>query len=150
RLTAPAPHRLQVMALGGEVLEVPAAGQAAFLARYYPRLRRMAKVISSDGSFAPPPMSAPRLVLRADYTDGHRVDLAWEWRYRVGEADLRAPVDGGEGGFRDPGAEARVIARARVGDEFPNISPERTSPSPLRLRGLDTMRFTTEALPLLS
>ncbi|MBO0821665.1 MAG: hypothetical protein J2P26_12540, partial [Nocardiopsaceae bacterium] len=150
RLTAPAHPRLQLMALGGEVLDVPAAGQAAFLGRYYPRLRRMAQVISSDGSFAPPPLSAPRLVLRADYAEGHRVDIAWEWRYRVGEADLRAPVGDGEGGFRDHEAEARILAGARLQDDFPNISPEQMNRSPLRLRGLDTMRFTTEVLPALS
>ncbi|HEX6448844.1 MAG TPA: DEAD/DEAH box helicase [Trebonia sp.] len=152
RLTVPAHPRLQAMALSGEHLEVPAAGQAAFLGRYYPRLRRMATVISSDGSFTPPPVSGPQLVLRADYTDGHRVDINWEWRYRVGEAELRAPLGEGDGdaGFRDPGAEARALAGVQLPSGFPQISPERITQSPVRLRGLDTMRFTTEALPLLS
>jgi superfamily II DNA or RNA helicase len=150
RLTVLAHPRLQAMALTGELLEVPAAGQAAFLGRYYPRLRRMATVISSDGSFSPPPVSGPKLVLRADYAEGHRVDISWEWRYRVGEAELRAPLGDGEAGFRDPQAEARVLAGVQLPGGFPQISPERITQSPLRLRGLDTMRFTTEMLPLLS
>ncbi|MBO0804148.1 MAG: DEAD/DEAH box helicase [Nocardiopsaceae bacterium] len=151
RLAVPAHPRLQSVALAGEHLaEVPAAGQAAFLARYYPRLRRMATVISSDDSFTPPAISGPRLVLRADYADGHRADIAWEWRYQMGDAELRAPLGDDEAGFRDPEAEARVLDGVRLPDGFPQISPERITHSPVRLRGLDTMRFTTEVLPLLS
>lgn len=150
RLSVPAHPRLQHMALTGESLEVPAAGQEAFLARYYPRLRRMATVISSDGSFAPPPVSGPRLVLKAAYSDGHRADISWEWRYQVGEAELRAPLGDGDAGFRDPAAEARAIAQVQLPPAFSQLAPERISASPHRLRGLDTMRFTTEALPLLS
>ena len=150
RLTVPAHPRLQLMALAGEHLEVPASGQDAFLGRYYPRLRRMARVISSDGSFAPPPVSGPRLVLLAAYSDGHRADISWEWRYRVGEADLRAPLGDGDSGFRDPEAEARVLTGVQLPAGLGQFSPERITHPPLRLRGLDTMRFTTEALPLLS
>ena len=150
RLAVPAHPRLQAMELAGEHLEVPAAGQAAFGGRYYPRLRRMARVISSDGSFTPPPVSPPTLVLRADYAEGHRVDINWEWRYQVGEAELRAPAGDGEEGFRDPVAEARVLTGVRLPAAFPQISPERMTASPVRLRGLETMRFTTEVLPLLS
>jgi superfamily II DNA or RNA helicase len=159
RLTAPAHPQLQAMALSGEHLEVPAAGQAAFLARYYPRLRRMATVISSDGSFSPPEVSDPKLVLRASYGTGHNLNVDWEWVYKVGDAELRAALDGDDSGFRDKEAEQRVIASL---DMPPGLSPASgfTSaasastdwpvPSPSRLRGLDTMRFTTEVLPLLS
>jgi superfamily II DNA or RNA helicase len=149
RLTTPAHPRLQGMVMSGEQLEVPASGQAAFLGRYYPRLRRMAAVISSDNSFTPPVVSAPRLVLRASYTGEHDVDIAWEWVYSVGNAELRAPLDASPGGFRDPEAEQRLLAAI----EFPlpfRLSPERSSVTPSHLRGLDTMRFTTEVLPLLS
>ncbi len=46
RLTHPVPAQLQQLALADERLVVPEAGQAAFLSRYYPRLRRQATVTS--------------------------------------------------------------------------------------------------------
>ncbi|MGH3168362.1 MAG: DEAD/DEAH box helicase, partial [Trebonia sp.] len=149
RLTVPAHPRLQAMVMSGEQLEVPASGQAAFLARYYPRLRRMAAVISSDGSFTPPVISAPRLVLRAAYTGEHDVDITWEWVYSIGDAELRAPLDATPGGFRDAEAERRILAALELPPPF-RLSAQRSLVTPSHLRGLDTMRFTTEMLPLLS
>jgi superfamily II DNA or RNA helicase len=152
RLTAPVPPQLQQLALAGEQLEVPAAGRTAFLSRYYPRLRRMATLISSDGSFAPPEISDPELVLRAAYTGGHDVEVSWEWAYRVGEEELRAPLGAGPAEFRDPSAEARVLATVDLPAGSPGV-PQVTHGrlvSPRELHGLDTMVFTTEVLPLLS
>jgi SNF2-related domain/Helicase conserved C-terminal domain len=144
RLAAPVPRQLQLLALDGERLVVPPAGQAAFLARYYPRLRRMAPVISSDGSFTPPRISEPRLVLSAAYSGAHDVDLRWEWAYQVGDAELRAAVGSRPAEFRDPAAEARVLAGVDLD------LPERARFSAATLHGLDTMVFSTEVLPLLS
>ena len=144
RLAAPVPRQLQQLALDGERLVVPPAGQAAFLSRYYPRLRRMAPVISSDGSFTPPRISEPRLVLSARYSGAHDVDLRWEWAYQVGDAELRAAVGSRPAEFRDPAAEARVLAGVDLD------LPERARFSAVTLHGLDTMVFSTEVLPLLS
>ena len=134
--------QLQQLALADERLVVPPAGQAAFLSRYYPRLRRMAPVISSDGSFTPPRISEPRLVLSARYSGAHDMDLRWEWAYQVGDAGLRAAVGSRPAEFRDPAAEARVLAGVDL--------PERARFSAVTLHGLDTMVFSTEVLPLLS
>ena len=144
RLTAPVPRQLQQLALADERLVVPQAGQAAFLSRYYPRLRRMAPVISSDGSFTPPLISEPRLVLSASYSGAHDVNLRWEWAYQVGDAELRAAVGSQPAEFRDPAAEARVLAGVDLD------LPERARFSAATLHGLDTMVFSTEVLPLLS
>ena len=144
RLAAPVPRQLQQLALADERLVVPPAGQAAFLSRYYPRLRRMAPVISSDGSFTPPRISEPRLVLSARYFGAHDVDLRWEWAYQVGDAELRAAVGSRAAEFRDPAAEARVLAGVDLD------LPERARFSAATLHGLDTMVFSTEVLPLLS
>ncbi|MGA8465339.1 MAG: DEAD/DEAH box helicase [Trebonia sp.] len=144
RLAAPVPRQLQQLALADERLVVPSAGQAAFLSRYYPRLRRMAPVISSDGSFTPPRISEPRLVLSARYFGAHDVDLRWEWAYQVGDAELRAAVGSRAAEFRDPAAEARVLAGVDLD------LPERARFSAATLHGLDTMVFSTEVLPLLS
>ena len=113
RLARPVLPPLQRMALGGESLEVPAAEEARFRDRYYPRLRHAAAVISSDGSFTPPAISGPDLVLRAQYGSGHELGVSWEWAYRVGDSPLRAPLEPGgpEDGYRDLAAERALSGR---------------------------------------
>src|SRR5579862_3018046 len=178
RLTHPVPAQLQQLALADERLVVPEAGQAAFLSRYYPRLRRQATVTSSDGSFSAPEISGPSLVVQAAYTSGHRVDVRWEWAYQVGDTELRAALGTGRDQFRDPDAEARVLAGiglpagslgvpreatvrvlppAYAGLPFGTLADGPRSAlatagkqgPAVTLRGLDAMAFSTEVLPLL-
>ena len=108
----------------------------------------MATVISSDGSFTPPVISDPTLVLRASYGDGHDVQVDWEWAYQVGDSQVRAELHQapGDTGYRDPAAEQAVLDSLRLGGlpGDPALVPSS------RLGGLDTMRFTTELLPLLT
>src|SRR6202034_924940 len=78
RLANPVPAQLQHLALADERLVIPEAGQAAFLSKYYPRLRRQATVTSSDGAFSAPEISGPSLVVRAAYARGHQIDIRWE------------------------------------------------------------------------
>jgi hypothetical protein len=75
RLDKPAPAALQRMTLGDEPLVIPAHEAPRFAAEYYPRLRHITAVTSSDESFTPPPIVGPTLVLRADYQDEHRLEL---------------------------------------------------------------------------
>ncbi len=157
RLAEPVSPRLRRMAVENQRLEIPSAEQARFRDEFYPRLRHLATVISSDESFTPPAISAPTLVLRASYGGEHRVELDWEWSYQVGDRPLREPLhqvdDGSDNGYRDVRAERAVLANldgslARFGllssDPAPVLAPH------AELRGIDTMRFTTEALPLLA
>ena len=148
RLVQAVPAQLQEMALAGERLTVPAAEQARFRDRFYPRLRQMATVISSDGSFTPPVISGPNLVLRASYGDGHDVQVDWDWAYQVGGSQLRAELHQapGDTGYRDLAAEQAMLDNLRLGGlpGDPALVPSS------RLGGLDTMRFTTELLPLLT
>ena len=148
RLGQPVPAQLQEMALAGLRLTVPAAGYDQFRDRFYPRLRQMATVISSDGSFTPPVISDPTLVLRASYGDGHDVQVDWEWAYQVGDSPFRAGLHQapGDTGYRDSDAEQAVLDSLRLGGLLgdPALVPSS------RLGGLDTMRFTTEVLPLLT
>src|SRR5580692_8331811 len=109
RLAHPVPAQLQHLALVDERLVVPESGQAAFLSKYYPRLRRMAAVTSSDGSFTAPEISEPALVVHAAYARNHQVDVRWEWAYQVGGTELRATLGAVPDPFRDPTAEARVL-----------------------------------------
>jgi superfamily II DNA or RNA helicase len=171
RLARPVPPPLQRMALEGQSLQVPAAEEASFRDRYYPRLRHAAAVISSDGSFIPPVISGPDLVLRASYHGDHEVDVSWEWAYRVGDSPLRAPLEasGPDDGYRDLAAERALLARldlpldrygllgpgaggplaGRPGAGGPSAALPALAPH-TRLTGIDTMRFTTELLPLLA
>ncbi|WP_238439028.1 DEAD/DEAH box helicase [Frankia nepalensis] len=187
RLAEPVDAPLRRMALAGGRLAVPAAGQARFRAAFYPRLRRLAHVVSSDGSFDPPEVAPPTLVLRAAYGEGHELDLSWEWAYEIDGERLRAPLlpeplgdaapAGAMGGLRDVRAEQKVLAAldlppaaaelltaARDAAEARRLAagPDGAvpvgatgqamlaAPPARRLRGAETMRVTTEVLPLLA
>jgi superfamily II DNA or RNA helicase len=160
RLTHPVPVQLQHLALADERLVIPEAGQAAFLSKYYPRLRRQATVTSSDGSFTAPEISGPSLVVRAAYARGHQIDIRWEWSYQVGGTELRAGLGTARDPFRDPEAEARILGGLSLPAGVPGVPREATVPAAVAslsvkqgpavtLRGLDSMTFTTEVLPLL-
>ena len=148
RLAQAVPAQLQEMALAGQRLTVPATEQTRFRDLFYPRLRQMAAVISSDGSFTPPVISDPTLVLRASYGDGHDVQVDWEWAYQVGDSQVHAELRQvpGDTGYRDPEAERAVLDSLRLGGLPGNPAVVPSS----QLGGLDTMRFTTELLPLLT
>lgn len=140
RLARPVPAELQRLALAGRQLKVPRAERSRFLAGYFPRLRQVAPVISTNGSFEAPTISEPELVLRASYGDGHDLEVNWEWAYQVGETAFRAPLRPAspDEGYRDPAAERAILDALDVPTE------------PVALTGIDTMRFTTELLPLLT
>ena len=162
RLGQPVPPPLQRMALGAGPLIVPAAEEPRFRDRYYPRLHRTVAVTSSDGSFTPPAISGPGLVLRARYASGHELDLSWEWAYQVGDSQLRESLAAGgpDAGYRDLAAERALLAglvdlpldRYGLPTRGGN-GPGAPLPAPAphaRLSGIETMRFTTELLPLLA
>ena len=159
RLARPAPTALQELLLGGLRLEVPAGDRDRFTLEYSPALQRIAPLVSSDGSFVAPELSAPELVLRAAYGGAdHAVDVGWEWRYRVGERTLRAPLSepAGPAGFRDLEAERALLAAADVehtGLADFGLLDDRGRPTrrpPVRLTAMDTVRLTTECLPELT
>jgi superfamily II DNA or RNA helicase len=146
RLDRPAPAALQRMALAGQRLEVPRPEQDRFRDEFYPRLRQMATLISSDGSFTPPVVSAPTLVLCASYGTEHQLEVSWMWEYRIDDIAVRAGLEPtlDDAGYRDAQAEQAIL------DNLPanrSLSPRHQPRA--RLAGLDTARFSTELLPLL-
>jgi len=153
RLAHPVPPPLQRLALEARSLQVPADGHARFGEEYYPRLRQMARVICSDGSFTPPAIPDPTLVLCASYGAGHELDLRWEWEYAIGESRRRAPLAAdGDPGYRDPDAERAILAGLDAGLEdlgLRGTDAGRALTPRAALRGIGTMRFSTEVLPLL-
>jgi superfamily II DNA or RNA helicase len=165
RLNNAAPPQLQQMMLENQRLSIPGTQVSRFRDEYYPRLRHLATVISSDGAFTPPEISDPTLVLRASYGPGHDLDLNWEWAYDVGDSRLRAPLhpDQADGGYRDLERERAILADLDlpfdeldpVGADAKPAAPPATGLPTLTaphtaLGGIDTMRFTTEILPLLA
>jgi superfamily II DNA or RNA helicase len=165
KLARPVSPPLQRMALEGESLQVPAAHEPRFRDWYYPRLRQTTALISSDGSFDPPAIHGPDLVLRARYDSGHELEVSWEWAYLVGESRLRAPLaaSGPDDGYRDLAGERALLAGLELPlDRHGLLTPADAAPgapgaaavpalaSCTHLTGTDTMRFTTELLPLLN
>jgi superfamily II DNA or RNA helicase len=160
RLDIPVPGQVRRMAVENKRLEIPAAEEAHFRNDFYPRLRRVTTVISRDESFVPPTISPPTLVLHASYGTGHDLEVDWEWAYEVGGGRLRAPLDatGPDAGYRDPDQERDILANLGLPAEGLELLSADGSPADgeqslaahTRLDGIDTMRFTTELLPLLS
>ncbi len=156
-LRRPAPVALQRMLLDGQPLAIPADEFERFAQELCPALRCVATICSSDGSFVPPEISAPELMLRTRYGAGHSLEVAWEWAYRIGEATRYAPLtgNGSAPGFRDLEAERATLANARLvetGLERFGLVDGEGAPiaAHVPLVGIDSMRFTTEALPRLA
>ncbi|MCO1655772.1 DEAD/DEAH box helicase [Pseudonocardia sp. S2-4] len=152
RLTTPAPPGLRRMVLDGRRLPVPHGQLERFRTEFCPRLSRLAPICSSDGAFEPPRTSEPTLVLRAAFGDGHELGLDWVWSYDVGGAPVRTPVDppAADDALRDRVAERAVLDAVRdLGVEVPGLDTGSGRSAHTELRGLDTMRFATEALPRL-
>ncbi len=158
RLARPVPPQLQRMVLERETLAVPADELQRFAEEICPALRGVATVVSSDGSFTPPEVSEPALVLRTSYGEGHAVELGWEWAYEVGTAKRRAPLglNGTGPGFRDLAAERGILAAtdlAGTGLERYGLIDDAGRPAdvpPVSLSGLASMTLTTEDLPRLA
>ena len=100
-------------------------------------------------------------MLRARYGSGHELEVSWEWAYQVGDSPLRTPLAAGgpDDGYRDrppsgrcwPASTCRWTVTgcssqdvSAAGAAVPALAPR------TRLTGIDTMRFTTELLPLLA
>jgi superfamily II DNA or RNA helicase len=98
----------------------------------------------------PPKVSAPTLLVHAVYGEGHRLEVSWEWEYQVGDRPARALPGGPAESYRDLAAESALLAGL---DDLPLDGFGLRHGRRLRagrLRGIETMRFTTEVLPLLA
>jgi superfamily II DNA or RNA helicase len=157
-LVRPAPAALQRMVLNDERLTIPGGERDRFGEQLWPALRHLARVASSDGSFTPPEISGPTLVLSASYGADHAVDVGWEWAYEVAGAIRRTTLAGDRAapGFRDLDAERAILAAADLaptGLERLGLLDGTGRPADahaVSLRGMDSMRFTTEMLPALA
>jgi superfamily II DNA or RNA helicase len=159
RLARPAAPLLQRMVLDRERIEIPADELGRFSDELCPALRNVATVVSSDGSFTPPEISAPTLVLRASYGADHVVEVGWEWAYQVGARTRRAALrsnGGGARGFRDLDAEGEILADTVLTgtglERFGLLDgAARPADAPaVSLTGMDSVRLTLDELPQLA
>jgi superfamily II DNA or RNA helicase len=159
RLEPGVPRALQQLALATRPLEVPAAELERFRDDYYPRLRQAVTVTSSDGSFTPPRISAPTLVLQANYGQGHELEVSWAWAYQLGDRQVRTPLQADlADSYRDLPAERALLAGldlplGRFGLLCHDATGRGVEPSlaaRARFDGVDTMLLSTELLPLLA
>lgn len=149
-LANPAPAALQRLVMKGERLEIPAESADQFALEFYPRLRAVAELTSSDGSFTAPEITGPEAVLCADYRDGHRLVLSWFWSYRLGDSDIRIPIGALDvSGVRDVDAERDLAGGIDAPLERFGLRSGGGVLTETILGGTDTMRFATELQPLL-
>ncbi len=159
----------QVTALMGQGrLVLPAADVDRFVRDYYPALRQVLTVTSSDASLTFPEVAPPTLALRVTHEPGHRVVLAWSFAYRVGEQVTRVPLGGAPSSgtpssgtpsstttahrtVRDADAEAHLLSRLPLpADRLPQLreaTAERGLVPEVRLSGMDAVVFLDEVLP---
>ncbi|MBV8988297.1 MAG: hypothetical protein JO372_07015 [Solirubrobacterales bacterium] len=146
------------MLLTGERVAVPEAEIERFAEQLCPALRHVAPVVSSDGSFVPPTISGPALLLTAHHGPGTLLTLGWEWDYQVGDARYRAPLgaDDDSLGFRDEPAERDQVAAITLdepalrGIGLLDDAGRPLAGPPATFSGLDSLRLVTTVLPQLA
>jgi superfamily II DNA or RNA helicase len=147
----------QVSALlkSGQPLRIPAPDLDRFLREYYPGLRQVIRVRSSDETVALPEIAPPKLALKATHAPGHRVTLQWSFAYQVADDVHRLPVRGPTGAkvARDARAERGLLRDLRLPDDrLPQLrenTPERLVVPEAELQGMDAVFFTEDLLPAL-
>ena len=149
------PQALRRLVVEDEGLSVAGDQRRRFLDEFYPRLRRLAPVASSDGSFTPPTAPRPHARaagrLRRQPRARAGVGVGLRRRRHAGPASrsCRPRADDHGPGSRRGARGARrtrppaVRGRPAAGP----TAPARPCCPRVGLDGLDTMRFSTEVLP---
>ncbi|HET7399145.1 MAG TPA: DEAD/DEAH box helicase [Intrasporangium sp.] len=164
RFDPPLDESIGTLVTRADVVTVPGAELPRFFSRYYPMLRQLADVESSDGSVTFPEVRPPRLALAVRFEPGHQTTLRWSFAYAVGEQTVTVPILGpaaaaaspapADSVARDLPAEAALLAGLEVLDAMPGlrvvVGHERRLVPELRLRGLDTATFVSDVLPALT
>jgi superfamily II DNA or RNA helicase len=138
-------------------IRIPKRDEDRFLTDYYPALRQRVSVVPADDTVDLPRARPPALTLAVDHLDGHRVALAWDWAYALGEVQHREPLWPASGirADRDGATEAGILRRATAAVEaVPELledSPDgpRLAPA-VTLGGSPMIRLLNEALPRLT
>jgi hypothetical protein len=144
--------------LAGDPLVIPATDEQRFFTAYYPRLRRRVALRSTSGEVALPEPQRPTLLLGVERRSAREIALAWQCRYRIGDAVKLVPLSGPiEEGPADDIDHAAVDRISRAAAAVLSVLPATVTAGPhpvgiapaVTLRDLDAIRFVTEVLPLL-
>ncbi|WP_341395609.1 DEAD/DEAH box helicase [Arthrobacter sp. G119Y2] len=128
--------------LKGAPVMIPEEDAPVFLEKFYPKLRQVLPVTSSDNSVEFPEISPPLLVLTASFQPDDALFLDWEWEYRQGEDITRISLGtraDPAAGYRDVVAEADLLTA--VGKVLGGVPRSRS------YHGIDTAEFTEYLLP---
>ncbi|MRG60011.1 DNA/RNA helicase [Agromyces sp. CFH 90414] len=137
-------------------IRVPAGETVEFLRTAYPRLVRSVAIVSSDGSFEPPPPVPATLVLDARFEPGDVLRLAWRWEHadgRISAVDAEPPGAGATGGAA---TGAAATGGAATGAADPDLDPDVVElardelggmpMTPITLRGGDVAWFADRVI----
>ncbi|MBP3045013.1 DEAD/DEAH box helicase [Arthrobacter jiangjiafuii] len=128
--------------LKGAPVMIPEGDAPLFLEKFYPKLRQVLPVTSSDNSVEFPEISPPLLVLTASFQPEDELFLDWEWEYRQGGDITRFPLGtrpDPAADYRDVAAEAELLTN--VGKALGSVPRSRS------YSGIDTAEFTEYLLP---
>ena len=121
---------------------IPEEDAPVFLEKFYPKLRQVLPVTSSDQSVEFPEISPPLLVLSASFQPDDSLFLDWEWEYRHGNELTRITLgtrSDPASGYRDVAAESDLLTA--VGKILGSVPRSRS------YQGIDTAEFTEYLLP---
>ncbi len=139
----------------GAPVDIPPADVERFRREFYPRLRHLLPVVSSDRAVELPEVLSPALALTVGHGPGAYVHLAWSFRYPApGQAvPLGTEPETAAGTWvRDLPREAHLLGELVLPADLPQLraAPPGTGPAPsVELHGIDAARFTLESLPRL-
>ena len=129
--------------LTGGAVRIPSRDEADFVRDYLPRLSRRVPVVSRASVIAIPEKHPPMLSLTVTGLQGHRVGLAWEWLYRLGDSSAMLPL-------WSPGSDPvpRDRESERVALQALSLNPQETErlTGPSRLGRRLAARVTLEGL----
>lgn len=148
-LLAPSPRTLteqdRTLLAGNAPVTIPESDTGLFLEKFYPKLRQVLPVTSSDESVQFPEVEPPVLVLTAAFQPEDELALGWEYEYRQGTTSIRIALDTrpspSDPAARDVGAETELLETAR---KVLGSAPHNTV-----LHEIETAEFSEYTLPKL-
>ena len=148
-LLAPSPRTLteqdRTLLAGNAPVTIPESDTGLFLEKFYPKLRQVLPVTSSDESVQFPEVEPPVLVLTAAFQPEDELALGWEYEYRQGTTSIRIALDTrpspSDPAARDVGAETELLETAR---QVLGSAPRNTV-----LHEIETAEFSEYTLPKL-
>ncbi|WP_264702325.1 DEAD/DEAH box helicase [Micropruina sonneratiae] len=143
----------QALLLRHSRLDIPEDDLPAFAAQYPPTLRRMV-ALEIDPDVELPEAEPPRLRLTVGFEPDHVAQLAWAYRYTVGEHAFDVDLEpvGSQPVLRDPDAEEALLAALPEGP-WPLVDVAAGLRRPLeraRLIGPDTALLVEQGIPSLT